>query len=147
MQRYTYTLLSLMSKSHTKDIGHFTSGDQVSTLSRKTLHIMLNVKFFLCKCNTWTSEVSLNPLPEQHTPWVMSPISFRMKVEQIFMSITDGEDQTISSNEPHLHQVLKIMLFKWQGETWERFTEQPKGLQYLDNFQYYCMDFLTVPNA
>ena len=77
----------------------------------------------------------------------MSPISFRMFVEQIFMSITDGEDQTISSNEPHLHQVLKIVLFKWHGETWERFTEQPIGLQYLDNFQNYCMDFLTVPNA
>ena len=39
------------------------------------------------------------------------------------------------------------MFFKWRGETRERFTEQPKGTQYMYNFQCYHKDFVTVPNT
>ena len=36
------------------------------------------------------------------------------------------------------------MLFKWHGETRVRFTEQPKGTQYMEHFQKFRKEFFTV---
>ena len=54
-----------------------------STLLVNNLPITLNIKIDLCMCFTQTSVINLAPLPEQHSPRVMSPNSFYIEVTQI----------------------------------------------------------------
>ena len=69
------------------------------------------------------------------------------------LSVADGDDEDLMGSGSfqlgHAPSSLSLEdhVFKWHGETWVQFIEQPKGTKYMERFQYYNKDFFTVLNT
>ena len=53
----------------------------------------------------------------------------------------------LSSDKAHLLECLKNKVFRRHGETRDQFSEQPRGEEYMEKFQDYDRDILTILNA
>ena len=73
-------------------------------------------------------------------------VSVNMKVEHIFLSFVDGDDEDLMgvANSP-LRQAPSSLLWSSDGrETREQFYEQRKGDECMEKFQCYNNEIFTV---
>ena len=83
----------------------------------------------------------------------MGPTSFIMKGGAHFISIADGDDDDLVGTEnSELEQApsslsLEDHVLQVAWETLVQFTEQPRGTQYMEKFQYCNKDSFTKLNT
>ena len=123
--------------------------NRCSTVSCYNLRIMLNIKMDLRMCITQTKVISLALFPEQHTPQVMSPTSFVLKVMQTLYPLRTvtkikWELKILMSDKLHLLKCLKNRVFRQLGETLGHFNERLHGEECTDKFRYCNKDILTM---